>query len=120
MESDQLDATVAAAAGIAAGTVRNLRTELGKKGLVRSIPLKDDEGEIQRWYVALTNAATAGPRAPARGNATSRDVDYLSQKRAEVVNHITTSRLPANPLSGLPDDAPEWERAWWAKRGTTS
>jgi hypothetical protein len=79
MESDQLDAVVAAEAAVAAKTVKNLRSELRGKGWLRSIPEKDGEGEIRRWHVALTNAAP-DPRARA-GEWNSRDLDYLSQIR---------------------------------------
>ena len=81
MESDQLDAAVAAAAGVSAKTVQNLRGDLKKQGLVRAVPEKDEEGEIRRWFVALTNATANPDPDSSRGNAISRDLDYLSHSR---------------------------------------
>jgi len=80
MESDQLDAEVAAACGLTAKTIRNLRGDLSGKGLLKSIPDKDEEGTIVRWNVALTNPVP-DPLARARG-CNSRALDYLSQIRA--------------------------------------
>jgi hypothetical protein len=59
-ESDQLDARVAAASGLAASTVKNVRVELKNEGLVRSFPLRDEAGVVLAWRVARTNA----PRNP--------------------------------------------------------
>lgn len=77
MESDQLDATVAEEAGVTAKTVQNLRSELRNKGLIRSTPERDSLGEVQRWYVTLTNAAESLPDEnpePSRGNKQTRDL----------------------------------------------
>jgi hypothetical protein len=112
MESDALDAAVAAEARLNARTVRNLRAELKDKGWLRSIPERDEHGEIQRWHVALTNAA---PRA--RGGAISRDLAYSSQKSralARSLGHDITGTREA--VSGLPANAPEWEREYWRRR----
>ena len=49
MESDQLDAVVAAKAGLTRGRSRTPRRTEGK-GWLRSVPEKDEHGEIQRWY----------------------------------------------------------------------
>jgi putative DNA primase/helicase len=58
MDSDVLDATVAARTGVAARTVRNVRVELGHKGWLRSYPERDENGaDIVRWIATLTNAA---------------------------------------------------------------
>jgi hypothetical protein len=57
VESDQLDAQVAERVGLSARTVRDIRMTLGKEGRVRSIPEKDEQGAVQRWLVARTNAA---------------------------------------------------------------
>jgi hypothetical protein len=50
MESDALDAEIARQTGLVALSVRNVRTEMGAKGegLLRAVPQKDSEGEIQR------------------------------------------------------------------------
>lgn len=63
MESDILDAQVAAKTGLAVKTLRNTRNEMRNEGLIRSAPQKDEEGEIQRWFVTLTAAgvANSGP-----------------------------------------------------------
>ncbi len=76
MESDELDAVVAAGAGLNARTVRNLRVELKDKGWLRSTPEKDESRAILRWWVSLTNAA---PDHASRVNALGRDLDYSSQ-----------------------------------------
>ena len=88
MESDALDAAVAENAGLNARTVRNLRVELKDKGWLRSVPEKDEHGEIRRWNVALTNAA---PDHGLAGECNSRDLDYLSQTR-DPDHHITGTR----------------------------
>jgi hypothetical protein len=57
MESDALDALIAKETGLASGTVQNLRGELRKEGLLRSVPdRKDEDGTVTRWLVVLTNA----------------------------------------------------------------
>ena len=128
MESDQLDATVAELAGLHARTVRNLRTELRSRGWLRAIPEKDETGAILRWHVALTQAAAAAnpeqdPEHPSRaGVCISRDLDYSSQIHAPD-HEITPTREAGNWAAGngsppiLPADAPEWERAYWQRRG---
>jgi AAA domain len=58
-ESDALDARVAAETGLAARTIRNLRLELGREGLIRAIPDTDEDGEILRWLVARSRAPRA-------------------------------------------------------------
>jgi hypothetical protein len=75
MESDQLDATVAEAAGLKAKTVRNLRADLKNKGWLRAIPEKDDAGTVLRWIVALTNAAPD----PSAGQSPSRARGYAGE-----------------------------------------
>jgi hypothetical protein len=56
MESDALDAKVAAGSGLSAKTIKNLRGELKDQGLIRAVPEKDEHGEVQRWFVVRTNA----------------------------------------------------------------
>jgi hypothetical protein len=53
-ESDALDAQVAQATGLAAGTVRQLRGVLKNEGLVKAFPEKDETGAILRWLVGRT------------------------------------------------------------------
>lgn len=55
-ESDALDARVANEIGIAARTVRNLRSKLKAEGLVSANPEKDEHGAVLRWKVARTLA----------------------------------------------------------------
>lgn len=57
MESDALDALVAAQAGLNPRSVRNLRGKLKNEGLIRPIPEKDEHGTVIRWIVARTGAA---------------------------------------------------------------
>jgi hypothetical protein len=55
-DGDTLDARVAKKAGLAAKTVQNLRVELGKAGLTRAVPVKDENGMLASWSVARTGA----------------------------------------------------------------
>src|SRR5205823_2981620 len=41
-------------------TVKNVRSDLAAAGLVRSVPDKDESGQVLRWLVRRTNA----PRKP--------------------------------------------------------
>lgn len=55
-ESDTLDAHVARQTGLAAQTIRNARVTLGKEGLVKVFPDKDEFGEVIRWRVSRSGA----------------------------------------------------------------
>lgn len=55
-ESDTLDAHVARELDLAARTVRDARMKLSKEGLVKSVPVKDDHGAVQRWRITRTGA----------------------------------------------------------------
>jgi hypothetical protein len=61
-ESDALDARVAREAGITAKTVQNLRSQLGKDGagLIKSIAVKDEFGQVEEWRVLRTQAPREG------------------------------------------------------------
>jgi AAA domain-containing protein len=59
IESDELDALVARETGLAAQTIRNLRAGLKNEGLIRSVPDKDDAGQVQRWLIERTKAPWA-------------------------------------------------------------
>jgi len=85
MESDTLDAEVAKRTGLAARTVRDIRTDMRKEGLVRPTPEKDSEGEIQRWLVTLTGAGEAAALT------------------------TTTSDVPTHNLSQSGVDTPDWD-----------
>lgn len=56
VESDELDALVARKTGLASQTIRNLRVGLKNEGLIRSVPEKDEAGQVERWLVERTNA----------------------------------------------------------------
>jgi DNA repair protein RadA/Sms len=56
MESDAVDARVAQETGVAAKTVKNLRSQLKNDGLLAVYPDKDEYGAVVRWNVRLTNA----------------------------------------------------------------
>jgi hypothetical protein len=55
-ESDALDAHLAARTGLSARTVRDARMELGREGLVKSRPQRDQFGQAATWYVSRTGA----------------------------------------------------------------
>jgi hypothetical protein len=55
-ESDTLDARVTDEVGLSVRTVQNVRRQLRDEGLVRSVPVKDEHGVLQRWHVARTAA----------------------------------------------------------------
>jgi hypothetical protein len=54
-ESDALDARVANETGLEAKTVRNIRGQLSKQGLIKVKPEDDGDGN-RRWRVSRTNA----------------------------------------------------------------
>jgi hypothetical protein len=62
-ESDTLDARVAQETGLAAKTVRNLRSELKNEGLIRNVPIRDETGSAVRWKVVRTHAPRAGEQS---------------------------------------------------------
>ena len=62
--SDALDARIAEATGITAGTAKNQRQTLKNEGLIRNVPIRDEQGAIKTWNVART----AAPR-PHNGSA---------------------------------------------------
>jgi hypothetical protein len=80
IESDTLDARVAHATGLVAGTVRNLRGKLKDEGLIRNRAEKNEDGTVARWLVSRT----AAPRE-------SRDVDDP--------DHDSRNRTPENGLN---------------------
>lgn len=55
-DSDALDAHVAGEHGLSARTVRNVRMELSRQGLIKSVPVKDEDGTVLRWIVRRTAA----------------------------------------------------------------
>jgi hypothetical protein len=55
-ESDTLDARVALQTGLNARTVQNQRVALKDQGLVRNIPVKDEQGQVTCWKIARTGA----------------------------------------------------------------
>lgn len=59
-ESDSLDARVALEAGIAAKTVKNIRSSLKDAGLIKPEPEKDEHGKVVQWFVRRTNAPRGG------------------------------------------------------------
>jgi hypothetical protein len=78
MESDELDARVARETGLAAQTIRNLRAELKKAGLIRPVPVKDEAGQVERWLIERTNATRAE-----RGTVTGDPVTDYENETAE-------------------------------------
>jgi Bifunctional DNA primase/polymerase, N-terminal/AAA domain/Primase C terminal 1 (PriCT-1) len=55
-ESDSLDARVAQATGAAIKTVKNTKSDLKEKGLLKFRPEKDAQGKIVKWFVSRSNA----------------------------------------------------------------
>lgn len=64
-ESDGLDARIASDTGLAAKTIRNLRTELKGEGLIKSVPEKNEQGVVLRWMVARSAAPRDAERKAA-------------------------------------------------------
>ena len=62
--SDALDARVAAATGLKAGTMKNVRLGLKDKGLVKMYADKDEFGAVVRWHVGRTQAPRELPLEP--------------------------------------------------------
>ena len=60
MESDELDAAIAAETGLGAPAVRDVGMTLSHKGVVRSVAERDEFGNVKRWDVAHKR----GPEAP--------------------------------------------------------
>ncbi len=89
IESDALDAQVAQETGLAAQTIKNIRTELRDAGLIKSRPEKDEGGQVNRWIVQRTHAprpdthpaAETAPPAPTNGSNTpdTRQSPYTQQ-----------------------------------------
>jgi hypothetical protein len=55
-EADALDARVARETGLAAQTIRNARVALGKEGLTKALPDKDEFGAITCWKITRSGA----------------------------------------------------------------
>ena len=55
-ESDALDARVSRETGLAAKSIRNIRSKLATDGLIRAAPDKDESGSVKRWIVHRTQA----------------------------------------------------------------
>jgi hypothetical protein len=57
-EAERFDSRIALEFGLSAGTVRNLRGKLGKNGsgLVKAVPVLDENGNPERWLVVRTAA----------------------------------------------------------------
>ena len=84
VESDTLDARVAAATGLAASTVRNIRSKLKDEGLIRSRAERKDTGEVTRWHVSRTAAprhdVTWGSQVTTSKTA-ARETRWINQSR---------------------------------------
>ncbi len=126
IESDVLDAEIAQRTGLSARTVRDIRTDMRAAGLVRALPEKDADGEIKRWFVTLTGAGVA---AALTSSSSAVSTHNLSRSGLETPDRdLSVSRHWERPDLGqdartgdfvkpeLPDDAPEWERAYWRRR----
>jgi hypothetical protein len=57
MESDALDAAVAARAGLKEKTVKNLRSKMASEGTLENVPEKDEHGQVTCWFVCLSSKA---------------------------------------------------------------
>jgi hypothetical protein len=109
MESDALVAQVAQATGLKAGSLRNVKTQLGNEGLIYSRQERSEDGTAARWYVSRTEAARpdsliAEPDHKEAGghsntsventrspDSKSSDVELSGSDLAEPDHQITTS-----------------------------
>ena len=74
IESDELDARIARETGLEVQTIKNQRVKLGKEGLLRSVPERDDAGtRVERWWVVRTNAPRPSMEAVPRGLHTAAE-----------------------------------------------
>jgi len=111
-ESDGLDARVAKEIQLDARTIRNLRTQLGREGLIKSVPEKLADGTVDKWIVMRTHAARDGsepdhdpsepdhdePADPDHDSAESSDQIWLKNTRSR-----PRSLETQKSLSGYPD-----------------
>jgi hypothetical protein len=117
MESDELDALVAKSTGLAAKTVRNIRSELASAGLVRNRPEKDEYGAIKRWLVHRTLASLSDAEQPDPEDAEQPDPDFSHLPAQEPLSQATSQLSLSHSLKGdlgssrsLDPDIPSAER----------
>jgi Bifunctional DNA primase/polymerase, N-terminal/AAA domain/Primase C terminal 1 (PriCT-1) len=105
-ESYTLDARIAQETGLAAKTVRNLRTELRKAGLIRPIPEKNADGEVTGWRVVRTAAPRdSGPdeSKPTSGNVQIPPPDARTSCGREAEPDPSQIPMYNTSGSGVPD-----------------
>jgi hypothetical protein len=113
MVSDELDAQVAKTTGLAAGTVRNLRTQLGKQGegLIRMEPERNEDETFTRWFVVRTNAPRSVSVEPVHvtdsssGNGPLREMPHPTHIRRELDHFTSELATSTEPVHG----SGEWD-----------
>lgn len=97
---DSLDARVAAETGLAAKTVKNLRSALSAEGLIRNRPEKNADGTVARWHVLRTSAPRGGRELDQPDPVARREPPENG------LNKPDASQVPAHTLTG-PRTPPE-------------
>ena len=116
-ESDGLDARIVKETGLAIQTVRNIRVKLGKEGLTKALPEKDEFGTVERWTVSRTQAFRDGTTArepdPADTDSSSKpdtaDFPGYVQERLESTTSLPDPSGERESVSGSHIPTPQSE-----------
>ena|GEM_PF-3757107 len=145
IESDLIDARVCAETGLAVRTVKNVRFDLQRRGLIRPWPEKGIDGTIVRWWVRPLSAVSRfdpskpplnSDEEPVTLGAAGRVLNDLHPEDPEDPrgpietenSQPDTFQMPLSPngteesleTPRLPPDAFEWERQFWERKSRES
>jgi len=143
IESNIIDARVCAETGLAVRTIKNVRFDLQRRGLIRPWPEKNIAGTIVRWWVRSLSAVSRFDHPPSLQDEVSavtlmggrEGFDNPPKAPEEPQGSIERSdalqmpfQMPLNPngrdkdleSTTLPPDAPEWERKYWEEHSRES
>jgi hypothetical protein len=114
IESDDLDARVAAATGLSAKTAKNVRSDLARDGLVKSRAEQRPDGTVNRWLVHRTNAPrpepdeTTEPHPESHPHPTQKPHNHATS-RPRSLERVDTGPRPPHPDS--PSEGPSRDLA---------